>query len=105
MQSCSNDSDLQCPVLQDTDLEREVRKRQRRAESASFQRWRWLFVLCIGTTVAVLSMVVNLGIAGLTSVKIKATEGLISATGVALDPSSRAAFSCYHLQPGQAQEN
>lgn len=71
-------------ALQDTDLEREVRKRQQRAEAANVQRWRWLLVLCIGATVAILSLIVNLGIAGLNSVKIKATERLIASTGAPL---------------------
>ncbi|KAK9915224.1 hypothetical protein WJX75_006445 [Coccomyxa subellipsoidea] len=67
--------------FKDTDLEREVRKRQQRAEAANVQRWRWLLVLCIGATVAILSLIVNLGIAGLNSVKIKATERMIASTG------------------------
>jgi hypothetical protein len=68
-------------VLKDTDLEREVRKRQFQEQGAAVQRWRWLFVLYIGVVVAGLSMVVNLAIAELNSVKVKAAEHLISRSG------------------------
>ncbi len=45
------------------------------------QTWRWFYVVLIGVTVALLSMVVNLGIAGLNSLKIKTTERFISGPG------------------------
>ena len=66
---------------QDSDLEREVRKQDDRRGGAVLQTWRWFYVVVIGVTVALLSMVVNLGIAGLNSVKIKTTERLIYGPG------------------------
>ena len=66
---------------QDSDLEREVRKQEDRRGGAVLQTWRWFYVVLIGITVALLSMVVNLGIAGLNSVKIKTTERLIYGPG------------------------
>ena len=70
--------------MQDSDLEREVRKQEDRKGGAALQRWRWFYVILIGITVALLSMVVNLGIAGLNSVKIKTTERLITKSGAHL---------------------
>jgi len=70
--------------MQDSDLEREVRKQEDRKGGAALQRWRWFYVVLIGITVALLSMVVNLGIAGLNSVKIKTTERLITKSGAHL---------------------
>ena len=70
--------------MQDSDLEREVRKQEDRKGGAALQRWRWFYVVLIGITVALLSMVVNLGIAGLNSVKIKTTERLITNSGAHL---------------------
>ncbi|CAL8469782.1 g9324 [Coccomyxa elongata] len=67
--------------FKDTDLEKEVRKRQKKAKAAGVQRWRWLLVVTIGATVAVLSMLVNLGISGLNVAKIRATESLIYSRG------------------------
>ena len=66
-----------------------MRKRQKRAEAAGVQQWRWLLVLCIGATVAVLSMLVNLGISGLNVAKIRATESLIYSRGIV--PSKKSA--------------
>ena len=60
----------------------EVRRQEDRRGGAALQRWRWLYVVLIGAAVAVLSIVVNLGIAGLNHVKIKTTERLISGPGV-----------------------
>ena len=68
-------------TYQDSDLEREVRKQENRRGGAAMQRWRWFYVVLIGVTVAVLSMLVNLGIAGLNYVKIRTTERLISGPG------------------------
>ena len=56
------------------------------------QTWRWFYVVLIGIIVALLSMVVNLGIAGLNSLKIKTTERLISGPGA--PQGSGLDFSC-----------
>lgn len=66
---------------QDSDLEREVRKQEDRRGGAAIQTWRWFYVVLIGIIVALLSMVVNLGIAGLNYVKIRTTERFISGPG------------------------
>ena len=59
---------------------RSANTRERRRLPA-LQRWRWLFVICIGIAVACLSMLLNLSIAGLNLVKIKATERAIGGSG------------------------
>ena len=58
------------------------------------QTWRWFYVVLIGVTVALLSMVVNLGIAGLNSLKIKTTERFI--TGPGAPHLSLRDFLCVH---------
>ena len=68
-------------ILQDSDLERALRKQEDKSSGAALQRWRWFYVALIGITVALLSMVVNLGIAGLNSLKIKTTERIITDSG------------------------
>lgn len=59
-----------------------MQRQQKKAEAAGVQRWRWLLVVTIGATVAVLSMLVNLGISGLNVAKIRATESLIYSRGI-----------------------
>ena len=68
-------------ILQDSDLERALRKQEDKSSGAALQRWRWFYVALIGITVALLSMVVNLGIAGLNSLKIKTTERIVTNSG------------------------
>ena len=68
--------------MQDSDLEREVRKQEDRSGGAAMQRWRWFYVALIGIIVALLSMAVNLGIAGLNWLRIKTTERFIDHSGM-----------------------
>ena len=62
-------------------MERALRKQEDKSSGAALQRWRWFYVALIGITVALLSMVVNLGIAGLNSLKIKTTERIVTNSG------------------------
>ena len=71
-----------CYTVQDSDLEREVRKQEDRRGGAAMQRWRWFYVALIGIIVALLSMAVNLGIAGLNWLRIKTTERFIDHSGM-----------------------
>lgn len=86
--------------LQDTDLERELHRRQRRQEGAAVQRWRWLFVLYIGVAVAALSMLINTAIAGLNAVKIRATEQAIYSTGKPPMPQASHQLLTNCISPG-----
>lgn len=79
---CGRSSHQLCSAVQDSDLEREVRKQEDRRGGAAMQRWRWFYVALIGIVVALLSMAVNLGIAGLNWLRIKTTERFIDHSGV-----------------------
>lgn len=59
-----------------------MRRQEDRKGGAAVQRWRWFYVVLIGAIVALLSMVVNLGIAALNSVRVKTTERLINRPGM-----------------------